>query len=572
MLFRSTGAANGTVSYQIKYTLVDTLPLLASGTVQVVNGVANIPYIATEPIYLTCKITQNRDTVYAGASFSVERLQPLEAEPADFDAFWTAQKAAVRAVPMDVRLTYIRTSTYANVFSFDIAITDGKRTYGYLVLPIGTALTYPAMIMMPSYGAVANVVTDDVAVAERAGMISVFLSPHNNPPNVSAGIDDYLILGLANPQGYYMKSVLLGAVKTIDYLQTRPDFNGQVGAMGISQGGALSALIAGIDTRISLLACAYPSFSHQAALKYFKPSCFPYAYNTAYSVGVARETVLSTVKYYDPIYTLKRFKGVSYNATSLKDLVCPPQPVTTAFNQLKGQRILECVFDKQHIQGPDEFFNADVKNSIYAFCRRHFPACRKAPWPFNPITWGYVIDAGKDTILAKNVLKLTGFVGINDTAAAGFPVLWKKISGPGDVVFLDSTSRNTSATFSQIGEYRLRFYAYDYTQVADNKYFVLSNDIIVTVNSIPTNIAPTLNTLNNVELFPNPANDLLTIRINNNADNSEIKIYDVLGRIKLLATTKTPETTLSINHLEKGAYFIDIKNGVSTITKKFIKE
>ena len=79
--FRVTGAANGTVSYQIKYTLVDTLPLLASGTVQVVNGVANIAYTATEPVYLTCKIVQNRDSVYAGASFSVEKLQPLEAAP-----------------------------------------------------------------------------------------------------------------------------------------------------------------------------------------------------------------------------------------------------------------------------------------------------------------------------------------------------------------------------------------------------------------------------------------------------------------------------------------------------------
>ena len=569
--FRVIGAANGTVSYQIKHTFIDTLPLLASGTAQVVNGVVNIAYAATEPVYLTCKIVQNRDTVYAGASFSVEKLQPLEAEPADFDAFWTAQKAAVRAVPMDVHLTYIRTSTYANVFSFDIAITDGKRTYGYLVVPIGTALKYPAIILMPSYGAIANVVTDDVAIAERAGVISVFLSLHNNPPNVAASVDDYLVVGLANPQNYYIKSVLLGAVKTIDYLQTRPDFNGQVGTMGISQGGALSALIAGIDTRISLLACAYPSFSHQAALKYFKPACFPYAYNTAYSQAVTRENVLSTVKYYDPVYTLKRFKGVSYNVTSLKDFVCPPQPVTTSFNQIKGQKITACVFNNQHIEGPDEFFNSNINNSIYAFFRRHFPACRKAPWPFNPTTLGYVIEAGKDTVLAKNVLKLTGFVGINDTTTTNFPVKWQKISGPSDIVFVDSTNRNTTATFSQIGEYRLRFYAYDYTQVTDNKYFVLSNDIIVTVNSIPTNSISVLNTLNNVELFPNPAHDLLTIRINN-SDNSEITIYDVLGRIKLLTTTKTPETTLTINHLEKGAYFIDIKNGTSIITKKLIKE
>ena len=38
--FKVTGAASGTVSYQIKRTLIDSLPLLASGTAAVVNGAA----------------------------------------------------------------------------------------------------------------------------------------------------------------------------------------------------------------------------------------------------------------------------------------------------------------------------------------------------------------------------------------------------------------------------------------------------------------------------------------------------------------------------------------------------
>lgn len=655
--FRVTSAANGTVSYQIKHTLIDSLPLLASGTAQVTNGVTNIAYSATEPVFLTCKVIQNTDTVHTGATFSMEKLMPLEEEPADFDAFWAAQKAAVRAVPMDAHLTYIRTSTYANVFSFDIAITDGKRAYGYLVIPITMVSTYPAVLLMPSYGAVANIVTDDIAVAERAGVISVFLSPHNNPPNVAAASSEYLTEGIATPQSYYLKYVLLGAVKTIDYLQTRPDFNGQVGAMGISQGGGLAALIAGIDNRVGLLACAYPSFSHQAAAKYLKPSSFPYAYNTAYTATITRDNILSTFKYYDPVYALRRFKGVSYNATSLKDFVCPPQAVTTGLNQIKGQKINEFLFNRHHIEGPDEFFNSSLNNSIYAFFRRHFPACRQAPWPFNPTTLGYVINAGKDTILRGNTLNLTGFVGVNDTAAASFPVKWEKIDGNGRVVFGNPTNRNTTATFSQTGVYRLRFYGYDFSTVNDNKYFVLSNDIVVTVNAlIPVELKifigrvedktnelkwETANYINNegfdiersadtnrwqtldfvkgkvhsspsntynftdsdplsigyyrlrqvgvngtftysntlslvrnrldvVQLFPNPVNDMLTIR-RNNTDNADIKIYDILGQIQFVGTTKTNETTLNMSDLVKGTYFIEIKNGSFIIIKKFIK-
>ena len=568
-IFKVTGAASGAVSYQIKRTLIDTLPLLATGTAQVVNGQATIAFQTTEPAFLTCRITQDTHIVYAGAGVSIERLQPLENEPADFDAFWTAQKAAVRAVPMDVNLTYVRTSAYSNVFSFDIAVTDGKRAYGYLVVPISLVGSYPAVLLMPSFGTGANVVTDDVAMAERAGVLSVFLSAHNDPPNVRSDADNYLTDGIQTPQSYYLKYVLLGAVKTIDYLQTRPDFNGQVGTMGTSQGGGLSALIAGIDNRISVLTASYPSFCHQAAAKYQKPSAFPYTYNTAFAAsGESRSVVLSTIKYYDPVYALRRFKGVSYNATSYKDFVCPPEAVSTALNQIKGQKINLVIFDKAHTQGPDEFFDSSLNNSIYALFRRHFAASRQAPWPFNPPTLGYVIDAGKDTVLIGKTLNLKGFVGINDTAARNFPVKWEKIDGNGTVVFSDSMNRHTTVTFGQTGVYRLRFYAYDFSTVNDNKYFVLSNDVVITVQ---TSTPVDLNYLKEtVQVFPNPVFTFLSITLDNKV-KTEFKIYDILGRIQLLESTEKNHTTLNVNHLAQGTYFIEIKNGPSVIIKKFIK-
>ncbi len=607
--FKVTGAASGAISYQIKHTSIDTLALLASGTAQIVNGQATITYPTIEPTFLTCQVTQDTNVVHAGAGVSIERLQPLEEEPADFDAFWTAQKAAVRAVPMDVNLTYVRTSAYSNVFSFDIAIIEGKRAYGYLVVPISVVGSYPAILLMPSFGSGANIVTDDVAMAERAGVLSVFLSQHNNPPNISSSQSNYLTDGIQTPQSFYLKYVLLGAVKTIDYLQTRPDFNGQVGAMGTSQGGGLSALIAGIDNRVSILTASYPSFCHQAAAKYSKPSAFPYTYITAQSAtGINRSVALSTIKYYDPVYALRRFKGVSYNATSFKDFVCPPEAVYTALNQLNGQKINVVLFNKTHPQGPDEFFDSDLNNSIYALFRRHFSACRRAPWPYNPPTLGYVTSAGKDTTLVGNRLNLTGFVGVNDTAAMSFPVKWEKIDGNGTVVFSDSTSRNTTATFSRSGVYRLRFYGYDFSTVNNNKYYVLSNDIVVTVKaSIPSELTgfhyriqdkndeltwtathesnnqgfdiersqdanrwQRLDKDNGIQLFPNPVGDILTIRMDNTTP-SDIKIYDVLGRIQLSINTTTNDTNLTINHLAKGTYFIEIKNGPSVTIKKFIK-
>jgi cephalosporin-C deacetylase-like acetyl esterase len=231
---------------------------------------------------------------------------------------------------------------------------------------------------------VANLVTDDASVAERAGVITIFLSPHNNPPNVTSTATEYLTDGLASPSTYYIRYPLLGAVKLIDYLQTRADFNGQVGVLGISQGGGLAALTAGIDNRVTLLMEAYSGFSHQVGAKYSKPSSFPYAFHTAFTPTLSRETIVNTSKYFDPVFALRRFKGVSWNVTSLKDDVCPPHSVMTAFNQVKGQKITQIMFEKLHTEGPDEFYNSDPQISIYAFMRRHFPKTKLAPWPFNP--------------------------------------------------------------------------------------------------------------------------------------------------------------------------------------------
>jgi cephalosporin-C deacetylase-like acetyl esterase len=661
MNFRVTGAKNGTLNYEIKHTLIDTLRLYSSGTVAVVNGEASIPFTATEAGFVICKIKQSPDSAYTGAAFSPEKLQAAENEPADFDVFWANQKAALRAVPLDMHLTYIRTNTYgfgslSNVFSFDIAIVEGRRAYGYLVVPISSFAPHPAIIMMPSFGHVANLVTDETAVAERAGVISIFLSPHNNPPNVTSTATEYLTDGLSSPSTYYIRYPLLGAVKVIDYLQTRADFNGQVGVLGISQGGGLAALTAGIDDRISLLAEAYSGFSHQVGAKYSQPSAFPYSYHTAFTPTLSRETIVNTTKYFDPVFALRRFKGVSWNVTSLKDDVCPPQAVMTAFNQLKGQRIIETVFEKLHVDGPDEFYNSEINNSVYAFFRRHFLKTRNAPWPYNPSTTGYVVDAGKDTMVTGASMSLTGFVGINNDALSALPVIWEKVEG-GSVTFSNPTSRNTTVNFSQTGTYRFRFSGYDYSTVADKKYYTLIDDIVVTVSSlIPIELSSfkgaikdktneltwitaseinnkgfeiersddakrwqkldfiegkgnssQLNTYNftdnaplstsyyrlrqidfngafkysnivslirnknkEIIIYPNPALDLLTIKMAN-TDNSDIKIYDILGKLVLTNSTNTNETTLNISNLAKGNYFIEIKNEQLITIKKFIK-
>ena len=83
--------------------------------------------------------------------------------------------------------------------------------------------------------------------------------------------------------------------------------------------------------------------------------------------------------------------------------------------------------------------------------------------------------------------------------------------------------------------------------------------------------------INNVEItsrikiFPNPANDLLTIYSPNNI-SSVITLYDVNGQIILTQNFIGVMQNIDISPLASGVYIINVRNSSETITQKIIKE
>jgi cephalosporin-C deacetylase len=474
---------NNVGTYSLKFGIGSDLPPIRSGAVNFNGGYAFIAYVAPTAGTVHCIVTQNGQTNFAGAVFEPFKIQPMEPEADGFDAFWTAQKAALATVPLSVNLQAKDTTGLAYKFNFNIGLTNGKRLYGYLNVPRGAG-SYPAIIQMPAFGNIPNVIGDDPRLSERGGVISVILSVHDSLPTQN-GVSNYLNIGVDNPANYYLKYVLLGVVKTIDYLKTRTDFNGQVGVIGLSQGGGLAILAAGIEPRISLLVNVNPAFCGHPNLKYGKPSGFPSYKTLAQSAGIEQNTVLNTVKYYDAATAAKRFKGVSWTMVAYRDDVCSASTVFEAFNQLKGQKILTHSIYRNHVETPDDYAIPEAPTGIYSFFRRHFPGTRQAPWIWTNTTLGYAIDAGRDTFLSQsNGLMLNGSL-ILENAAANLPVHWERIEGTGTVNFAQPNALTTWASFSQSGTYRLRLMAEDASKAAtDERYMTLSDDILVTVNGI----------------------------------------------------------------------------------------
>ena len=78
---------------------------------------------------------------------------------------------------------------------------------------------------------------------------------------------------------------------------------------------------------------------------------------------------------------------------------------------------------------------------------------------------------------------------------------------------------------------------------------------------------------NSLSIYPNPANDNITINFTSTSKNVSVKIYDATGRlVKNIANVKAGETSISISELESGLYLLNLQDGNNSTTKRFIKQ
>jgi len=78
------------------------------------------------------------------------------------------------------------------------------------------------------------------------------------------------------------------------------------------------------------------------------------------------------------------------------------------------------------------------------------------------------------------------------------------------------------------------------------------------------------NEWNSLVLYPNPANDMLKIENNGLFENTEVKFYDVTG--KLILSTEFNDNGFSVTDFSSGIYFVQIQTEAGNFSGKFIKE
>lgn len=116
------------------------------------------------------------------------------------------------------------------------------------------------------------------------------------------------------------------------------------------------------------------------------------------------------------------------------------------------------------------------------------------------------------------------------------------------------------------------------TQIKNKGYIYFdSNPAIITNATVNTLYKPTaVNTFtadNTIFMYPNPANEQLTIEIPTyNNEKTNLTIYTLNSQVVKTLSISNKKTLLNINDLTAGMYFIEINNGINSYKMKFVKQ
>jgi Secretion system C-terminal sorting domain len=91
------------------------------------------------------------------------------------------------------------------------------------------------------------------------------------------------------------------------------------------------------------------------------------------------------------------------------------------------------------------------------------------------------------------------------------------------------------------------------------------SDIIVGVKEINNNAG-------DIVVYPNPANNIITIENSSFIKGQTISVCDVRGQLLLQQPMQKAKTNINITTFSKGLYFIKVQNERGIAVRKFVKE
>jgi cephalosporin-C deacetylase-like acetyl esterase len=281
------------------------------------------------------------------ASFSPEKIQPTTECPKDFDEFWNNAIKDARNTSLEPTRELLPERCTKDVNVYQVSYQNvrwGSRTYGILCVPVKPG-KYPALLRVP--GAGVRPYQGDVYTASK-GAITLEIGIHGIPVTMQQDYYDKLAQGalfcywdfnMDNRDQSYYKRVFLGAIRSIDYIASLPEWNGtSLGVTGSSQGGMLSLVCAGLDKRVTFYGAVHAALcDHTASLKGIACGWPHYFYYDKQHIDPKK---VETSRYYDGVNFARRITANGWFSFGYNDEVVPPTSAYGTYNIAGGKKEL----------------------------------------------------------------------------------------------------------------------------------------------------------------------------------------------------------------------------------------
>ena len=351
--FQIKSNQSGTVHYRIAPDRFTT-PIdegefyLSSGNTQTIQ----VAY--DQAGFLLLEIEQNGQEYKTGVGIEACEIENTTAIPSDFNSFWAGLKNQLVNTPINPQVTFRadKSSNKQSTYKILLDNIDGKKVHGWVSIP-NCPGPFPAILDLPPFGRQTIGPSTDMA---NRGAITVAISVHDYdveqmvPDNIAYKPQD----SFKDRNTNYFKWSILGCLRAIDFIFSLEQFDGQnLGVTGVSQGGGLSIITAGLDNRVKYMVQGLAALSQHHAYVQDQASGFPYWLKTGLEFGLPQNQLLTETAYYDVAIFASQFQGPSLNAVGYNDDVCPPASVYAAYNNLTGAKEMLHGITTAHNNHPD---------------------------------------------------------------------------------------------------------------------------------------------------------------------------------------------------------------------------
>ena len=332
-------APPGAYTYTIRKNNFDTIK---SGDLDFSSGAATIETRLDEPAMLYAEVKPpTGPAIHLGAAIAPAGFQPSVARPADFDSFWDDKLQYLAAIPINPSLA----PTPANKEGVELYTVKldslGSHVQGYLARPANEG-KFPALVIYQYAGVYAlqtNTVTDRAA----EGWLAFDVDSHDLPPNQATGVSsDYYAIGNTSRQTSYFLNMYLRDARAIDYIRSRPDWDGKtIVLLGTSMGGQQSLVTAALRPQVTAVIVNEPSGADSNGELHGRKTGYPNWPSTNFEV-------MATALYFDTVNFAPRIRAPVVAALGFIDTIAPPAGIWTAINQIPGAKEVIAMVESDH--------------------------------------------------------------------------------------------------------------------------------------------------------------------------------------------------------------------------------